>query len=68
MEEISRPCSPRPQKIIGAKTRIYRSNQKNFRNCEIRTNFFHFCIVKDMKEILQETDVLAEKQECQLSV
>ena len=68
MEEISRPCSPRPQKIIGARTRIYRSNQKNFRNCEIRTNFFHFCIVKDMKEILQETDVLAEKQECQLSV
>lgn len=67
MEEKSRPCSPRPPTIIGAKRRSYRSNQINFLNCEIRTNFCHFCIVKDMKKILQKTDVLVEKQECQLS-
>ena len=58
MEEKSRPCSPRPPTIISAKTRSYRSNQINFLNREIRTNFCHFCIVKDMKKILQKTDVL----------
>ena len=26
--------------------------------CEMRTNFCHFCTVKDMKEILQKKDVL----------
>lgn len=44
MEEKSRPCSPRPPTIIGAKTRSYRSNQINFLNCEIITNFCHLIL------------------------